>query len=56
MLKCSNGFFISSPRNGCLGQNGKYWRLEGDGISVDGDAPRDGFYLELREPTRICIR
>ncbi|XP_055303663.1 protein singed [Sitodiplosis mosellana] len=38
------------------GQNGKYWRLEGDGISVDGDAPRDGFYLELREPTRICIR
>lgn len=38
------------------GQTGKYWRLEGDGISVDGDAPRDGFYLELREPTRICIR
>lgn len=39
-----------------IGQSGKYWRLEGDGISVDGDAPRDGFYLELREPTRICIR
>lgn len=38
------------------GQTGKYWRLEGDGICVDGDEKRDGFYLELREPTRICIR
>lgn len=37
-------------------QNNKYWRLEGDGVTVDGDGPRDGFYLELREPTRICIR
>lgn len=38
------------------GQNSKYWRIEGDGISVDGSLPVDGFYLELREPTRITIR
>lgn len=23
---------------------------------MDGDTPTDGFYLELREPTRISIR
>ncbi|XP_059617455.1 protein singed [Phlebotomus argentipes] len=38
------------------GHNGKYWRIDGDGITVDADSPSDGFYLELREPTRICIR
>lgn len=38
------------------GQNGKYWRIDGDGISVDSEQPADGFYIELREPTRICIR
>ncbi|KAH8386842.1 hypothetical protein KR093_002877 [Drosophila rubida] len=36
--------------------SGKYWRIEGESISVDADAPADGFFLELREPTRICIR
>jgi len=36
--------------------SGKYWRIEGESISVDADAPSDGFFLELREPTRICIR
>jgi fascin 1/2 len=36
--------------------NGKYWRIDADGIAVDGDGPTDGFYLELREPTRISIR
>lgn len=39
-----------------VGQNGKYWRIDGDTVSVDGDVPTDGFYLELREPTRINIR
>lgn len=39
-----------------IGQNGKYWRIDGDSVSVDGDKPKDGFYLELREPTRINIR
>lgn len=38
------------------GQNGKYWRIDGETVSVDGDTPTDGFYLELREPTRISIR
>lgn len=38
------------------GHGGKYWRIDGEGISVDSDGPADGFYLELREPTRICIR
>lgn len=37
------------------GHNGKYWRLDGEGISVDGNGPSVGFYLELREPTRISI-
>lgn len=36
--------------------SGKYWRIDGESISVDADAPTDGFFLELREPTRICIR
>lgn len=36
--------------------SGKYWRIDGEGIAVDADAPAEGFYLELREPTRICIR
>lgn len=38
------------------GHSGKYWRIEGDAICVDADKPDDGFYLELREPTRISIR
>lgn len=38
------------------GQNGKYWRIDGDSIIADSTSPVDGFYLELREPTRICIR
>lgn len=38
------------------GHNGKYWKIDGEDISVDADSPSDGFYLELREPTRICIR
>lgn len=38
------------------GHNGKYWRIDADGIIVDADGPIDGFYLELREPTRISIR
>lgn len=39
-----------------VGQNGKYWRIDGDGVSVDANVPIDGFYLELREPTRINIK
>lgn len=38
------------------GQNGKYWRIDGEGVTADGDVATDGFYLELREPTKICIR
>lgn len=39
-----------------IGQNGKYWRIDGEGIAADSDTPVDGFYIELREPTRICLR
>lgn len=38
------------------GHNGKYWRIDEEGVSVDSDGKKDGFYLELREPTRISIR
>ena len=41
--------FISSP-----GQNGKYWTPE-DGLAASGDVPHP-FYMELREPTRMCIK
>ena len=34
-----------------VGQNGKYWMVRDGGIFADSDLPQ-GFYLELREPTR----
>lgn len=37
------------------GQNGKYWHCDGETVSAETDNP-EGFYLELREPTRICIK
>ena len=37
------------------GQNGKYWHAQNDGISCDSEVGQ-GFYLELREPTRMCIK
>ena len=37
------------------GQNGKYWHTHDDGISCDAEIPQ-GFFLELREPTRMCIK
>lgn len=37
------------------GQNGKYWHVDGESVTADTDTP-EGFYLELREPTRICIK
>lgn len=44
-----NLFYIS-------GQNGKYWHADSEGVTVDSDISSDGFYLELREPSRICIK
>lgn len=41
--------------NVCLGHNGKYWHVDSEGVNVDSDTP-EGFFLELREPTRICIK
>ena len=38
------------------GQNGKYWQVVEGGIACDGDTPAHGFYLELREPTKVCIK
>ncbi|KAK7861730.1 hypothetical protein R5R35_008703 [Gryllus longicercus] len=37
------------------GQNGKYWHVDGETVTADSDTP-EGFFLELREPTRICIK
>lgn len=37
------------------GHNGKYWHVDSEGVNVDSDTP-EGFFLELREPTRICIK
>lgn len=37
------------------GTNNKYWNVSGDGISVDSDSPQ-GFYIELREPSKLCIK
>nr|CAH7766797.1 unnamed protein product [Callosobruchus chinensis] len=37
------------------GQNNKYWHADSECITADSDTP-EGFYLELREPTRLCIK
>lgn len=37
------------------GQNGKYWHVDGESVTADSDIP-EGFFLELRDPTRICIK
>lgn len=37
------------------GQSGRYWQINSDGISADSDTP-EGFYLELREPSKLCIK
>ena len=37
------------------GQNGKYWTATKDGVSCESDAGQ-GFYLELREATKLCIK
>lgn len=37
------------------GQSGSYWRVTNDGITADSDSP-EGFYLELREPSKLCIK
>lgn len=36
-------------------QNGKYWHCDSEGVTADSDTP-EGFFLELREPTRISIK
>ena len=38
-----------------IGQSGRYWTVSSDGITADGDTP-EGFYLELREPSKLCIK
>jgi len=38
------------------GQNGKYWQVVEGGIACDSETPAHGFYLELREPTKVCIK
>lgn len=36
-------------------QNSKYWHADSEGVTADSDTP-EGFYLELREPTRLSIK
>ncbi|CAH1389345.1 unnamed protein product [Nezara viridula] len=36
-------------------QTGKYWHVDSEGVTVESDTP-EGFFLELREPTRICLK
>ena len=38
-----------------LGQNGKYLHFHDDGLSADSEDAQP-FYLELRDPTRMCIK
>ncbi|XP_046404588.1 protein singed [Ischnura elegans] len=38
------------------GHNGKYWHADGEGVSADSAGPDEGFFLELRDPTHICIK
>ena len=39
------------------GQNGKYLHFHDDGLSADSDTQAgNGFFLELRDPTRMCIK
>ena len=42
----------------CLtGQNGKYLHFHDDGLSADSDTQAgNGFFLELRDPTHMCIK
>ena len=37
------------------GQNGNFWAVTGDEVTADSDIPHN-FYIELREPTKICIK
>jgi len=37
------------------GHNGDYWNVTDEGIFCNGKKPQ-GFYLELREPHRMCIK
>ena len=37
------------------GQSGRYWQVNNDGITASGDSP-EGFYMELREPSKLCIK
>jgi len=37
------------------GQNGKYLRFGDGGLTADSETPTD-FYLELRDPTHMCIK
>jgi len=61
-LECNKASYetiqVERVENGLVhfkGQNGKYWHAQNDGISCDSDVGQ-GFYLELREPTRMCIK
>lgn len=38
-----------------LSQTNKYWHANYEGVSMKSDVP-EGIFIELREPTRICIK
>jgi len=62
MLECNKANYatihMERAENGQVylkGQNGNYWKVTDDAIVCDGRQPQ-GFYLELREPHRMCIK
>merc|ERR1711971_162365 len=61
-LECNKAAYatiqVERAENGQVhlkGQNDKYWQVADGGISCDSQIPQ-GFFLELREPTRMCIK
>jgi len=61
-LECNKASYatikVESGENGQVnfkGDNGKYFVTSSEGLVAEGEVPQS-FYLELREPTRMCIK
>lgn len=47
--------FLSKSNSTFSDQSNKYWHADSESVTADSDTP-EGFYLELREPTRLSIK